>query len=160
VADFDDGKLAARFGSWSSSTDQMRGGTSTVELHVVPGGAGGTKHALEITGEIRGAGPLSWAGAMHSPGASMMAPANLSAKKELVFWVKGDGHTHRVMLFAKQLGMAPAVRKFVASREWTEVVLPIDSFDGVDGRDVLGVLWTAGREPGKFAFRIDRVSWR
>jgi imidazolonepropionase-like amidohydrolase len=159
VADFDEGKLAARFGAWSPSTDQLRGGTSTVDLRVVDGGAERSKRALEIAGEIRGSGPATWAGAMLSPGPGIMAPANLSAKKTLEFWVKGDGHTHRVMLFARQLGMMPAVRKFVAPREWTKVVLPIDSFDGLDGRDILGILWT-GKDSGKFSFLVDSIRLR
>src|SRR6185369_6428184 len=44
IADFEDGKLTAKFGSGlSPSTDALRGGTSTVDLKVVPGGAGGSK---------------------------------------------------------------------------------------------------------------------
>ena len=160
VADFDDGKLTARFGAWSPSTDQLRGGTSTVALRIVDGGAERSRHALEVAGEIRPGGEITWAGALFSPGSSPAEPANLSAKKALVFWVKGDGRNHRVMLFARQLGSQPAVRKFAAPPEWTEVVLPIESFGGVDGRDVVGILWTGGRQPGKFAFRIDGVRLR
>jgi hypothetical protein len=160
VADFEDGRLAARFGAWSPSTDQIRGGSSTVALRVVDGGAGRSKHALEVSGEIRPGKGISYAGAMLSPGTSPTQPANLSAKKELVFSVRGDGRSHRVMLFARQLGSEPAIRKFAAPPEWTEVVLPIESFGGIDARDVVGILWTGGRQPGKFAFRIDSVRLR
>ena len=72
---------------------------------------------------------------MFSPGAMPMTPANLSAKKTLGFFVKGDGKRHRVMLFARHLGFMPATRSFVAPAEWTEVVLPLAGFDGLDGRD-------------------------
>jgi hypothetical protein len=97
---------------------------------------------------------------MFSPGSSATQAANLSSKKELVFWVKGDGKSHRVLLFARQLGGDPAVRKFVASTEWTEVVLPLESFGGIDCRDVVGIMWTGSRHPGRFVFRIDDVHLR
>lgn len=160
VADFEDGTLSARFGAWSTSTDQARGGGSTVRVRVVADGARASKHALEVAGEIRAGADAPWAGAMFSPAASATQAANLSAKRELVFWAKGDGKSHRVLLFARQLGRDPAVRKFVAPKQWTEVVLPLESFGGIDCRDVVGILWSGSRHPGPFAFRIDDVRFR
>lgn len=160
VADFEAGTLTARFGAWAASTDAARGGRSTVHLRIVDDGAGASKHALEIAGEVAAGAEVPWAGAMFSPASSATRPANLSAKKELVFWVKGDGKRHRVLLFARQLGREPAVRGFVAPATWTEVVLPLESFGGIDGRDVVGILWGDSRHPGRFAFRIDDVRLR
>jgi hypothetical protein len=160
VADFEDGTLTARFGSWTASTDKERGGASTVTLRVVDGGARASKHALEIAGDINAGGNVPWAGAMFLPGPSATHAANLSSKKELLFWAKGDGKSHRVLLFARQLGPDPAVRKFVASKEWTEIVLPLESFGDIDCRDVVGIMWTGSRHPGRFAFRIDDVRLR
>lgn len=161
VADFEDGKMTTRFGSGlSPSTDAMRGGTSTVELRVVPGGASGSKQALAVTGETKGDSGFAWAGVMFSPGAVAMTPANLSSKKTLRFFVKGDGKRYRVMIFARHLGFMPAMRSFVAGTQWTLVSMPIADFDGLDGRDVMGILWTGGPQPGKFAFTIDQIELR
>jgi hypothetical protein len=124
---------------------------------VVPGGAGGSKQALAVGGEIKGEMAYGWAGVMFSPGATPMAPANVSAKKQLRFWAKGDGKTYRVMIFARHLGFMPATRTFVAGPTWTEVTLPLATFDGLDGRDLMGILWTGGPQLGKFAFTIDQI---
>jgi imidazolonepropionase-like amidohydrolase len=160
VADFEDAKLTAKFGAGlTPSTDAMRGGTSTVDLKIVAGGPKGSTHALAVTGEIKGE-HYPWAGVMFSPGAVTMAPANLSSKKTLTFWVKGDGRRYRVMLFARHLGFMPATRTFVAGRQWTEVSMPIASFEGLDGRDLLGILWTGGPEAGRFALTLDQIQLR
>ena len=57
---------------------------------------------------------------MFAPGALPMAPANLSSKKTLRFFVKGDGKRYRVMMFARHLGFMPATRTFVAGTQWTK----------------------------------------
>ncbi|HEU5432653.1 MAG TPA: CIA30 family protein, partial [Thermomicrobiales bacterium] len=158
IADFEDGKLTTKFGSGlAPSTDSLRGGTSTVDLKVVPGGAAGSKQALAVSGETKGQSGWAWAGVLFSPGATPMAAANLSAKKALRFWVKGDGKRYRVMIFARHLGFQPATRTFVAGPTWTQVTLPLVDFDGLDGRDLMGILWTGGPQPGKFAFTIDQL---
>jgi imidazolonepropionase-like amidohydrolase len=160
VADFEDGKLTAKFGAGlTPSTDAMRGGASTVDLKVVPRGAKGTKQSLSIIGETKGDSGFAWAGVMFSPGAMPMAPANLSSKKTLAFFVKGDGKRYRVMIFARHLGFAPATRTFVAGQQWTEVSMPLSDF-GVDGRDIMGILWTGGPQAGKFSFTIDQIDLR
>ena len=161
IADFEDGKLTAKFGSGlSPSTDALRGGTSTVDLKVVPGGAGGSKQALGLTGETKGDSGFAWAGVMFSPGATPMAPANLSSKKTLRFFAKGDGKRYRVMIFARHLGFMAATRTFVAGPQWAEVSMPLADFDGIDGRDIMGILWTGGPQPGKFVFTIDQIELR
>jgi len=162
IADFEDGKLTTKYGAGLvPSTDALRGGTSTVDLKVVPGGAVGSKQALAVAGEIKGNSGFGWAGVMFQPGAMPMAPANLSAKKMLHFWVKGDGARYRVMIFARHLGFRYAVRTFPTTNgKWTEVSMPLASFDGLDGRDLMGLLWTAGPQAGKFAFTIDQLELR
>ncbi|HEX8954601.1 MAG TPA: CIA30 family protein [Polyangia bacterium] len=161
IADFEDGKLTTKFGAGlSPSTDSLRGGTSTVALEVVPSGAGGTKQALAVAGETKGDSGFAWAGVMFSPGAMPMTPANLSAKKTLRFFARGDGKRYRVMIFARHLGFLPATRTFVAGPQWTEVSMPLADFDGLDGRDLMGILWTGGPQPEKFAFAIDQLELR
>ena len=159
VSDFEQDQPESRFGSgWAVSTDAVIGGKSAAKLAISPGGAHGSKGCLEITGEVaEGRGPAAWAGALFSPGAAMMAPANLSAKKSLVFWAKGEGRPYAVMIFAKSSGYQPAIRTFTAGAEWKEFRFPLKVFNGTDGHDLMGVFFGSSPTPGKFNLAIDDV---
>jgi imidazolonepropionase-like amidohydrolase len=161
VSDFEEEKPSTKFGSgWSGSTDAIVGGKSTAEFKVVPGGANNSRGSLLITGEIRPDLPYAWAGAMFYPGAAEMTPANLSSKKEIFFWAKGDGNTFRLMLFATSHGFQPAFRTFVAGPEWKQFTFQISDFDGMDGSDLMGLLFAGGPGPGKFVLQIDDVRFK
>lgn len=161
VSDFDAGTMATTFGAgWSVSTDAMAGGKSTGELAVVDGGASGSAKSMEIRGTTSDAVPYAWAGAMFTPGAQMMTPVNLSTKKEIAFWAKGDGKTYRVMVFAESKGYQPLMQSFVAGAEWKEHVFPLSAFGGTDGRDLMALILAGGPAPGPFAFRVDDVRIR
>jgi imidazolonepropionase-like amidohydrolase len=158
ISDFEDGTLAVRFGSgWQDSTDALRGGASVVHKEVVDGGAEGSAKALEISGEVKPGFAFPWSGAIFFPGAHPMAPADLSAAKELVFWAKGDGRTYTVMIFASSLGMMPAQRPFVAGPDWQRYAIPLADFAGADPHGLIGVFFGAAQDPGAFRFRIDGV---
>jgi imidazolonepropionase-like amidohydrolase len=158
IADFEDsGAPKARFGAgWMVTTDTMAGGKSIGKMEVVSGGAQDSKGALLVTGEVRQGFAFPWSGVMFSPGAAVMQPANLSSKKAIRFWAKGDGQTYQVMVFDQKLGYRPATKSFVAGPEWKEFVLPFTSF-GVDGSGILGLAWTAGPKLGTFELRLDNV---
>jgi imidazolonepropionase-like amidohydrolase len=161
VSDFESGTLAATFGvGWSVSTDAMASGKSRGELKVVDDGADGTAKSLEVSGAISPAMSSPWAGAMFSPGAQIMAPVNLSGKREIRFWARGDGQTYRVMMFAESRGMAPQIQTFVAGPAWTEYAFPLNAFGQIDGRGLMAVLFVGGTGAGPFAFRIDQVRFR
>jgi imidazolonepropionase-like amidohydrolase len=161
VSDFEEGKPAARFGAgWAVSTDSLAGGKSSAAFKVVEGGAQGSKGSLLIEGEVIAGGPATWAGAIFYPGPAPMAPANLSAKKEIIFWAKGDGRTYSVMLFAPSRSFRPLAQTFVAAPEWKEFVFPLARFEGFDGRDLAGLFIGAGPPAGKFALQIDDVRLR
>jgi imidazolonepropionase-like amidohydrolase len=153
VSDFENGMTSAP-GNWFPSPDSFGGGTSTGEVKVVEGGAGGTGHALSISGTINTTIPQPWYGAMWSPGAQPMAPADLSARQGIAFQARGDGKTYRVMVFARSKGMAPLIRTFVAGPEWQEVSFAWSDF-GTDGHDVMGVVIAGGPQAGPFGFLID-----
>ena len=158
VSDFEEEKPSTKFGSgWSVSTDAVAGGKSTAEFKVVPGGANDSRGSLLITGEIRPDFPFAWAGAMFSPGAAAMTPTNLSSKKEISFWAKGDSKTYRIMLFAASHGFQPAFRTFMAGPEWKQFTFQISEFDRMDGSDLMGILFAGGPGPGSFVFQIDDV---
>jgi hypothetical protein len=161
VADFESAEVRAEFGSgWQTSTDTMMGGTSTATMTIVQGGANSSRGALEVRGTIADGAPFPWAGAMFFPAATPMAPVDASKYKALVFWARGDGGTHQVMLFAARLGNIPAAAPFTPGPEWREVVLPFSAFSGIDGSDLRGVLFSAGSKPGAFRFEIDDVRFR
>ncbi|HEX7832041.1 MAG TPA: CIA30 family protein [Thermoanaerobaculia bacterium] len=150
ISDFEQSEPAARFGtSWIVSTDGMAGGKSTGALEVASG-------ALRITGTISDTLPYAWAGAMWSPAATPMAPANLSHTKELRFRTRGDGKTYRVLVFARSKGMFPLTRTFVADGEWKDVTMPWSAF-GIDAHDLMAVLFCGGPQGGPFAFEVDDV---
>ena len=146
------GLLPAKFGAgWMQTTDQMAGGASVVVLKRANG-------ALAVSGEIKTGFAFPWSGAMYFPAAQPMQPADLSARKELVFRARGDGRSYSVMLFSGvQLQSMPSVKPFVAGPEWTEVRIPLSGFSGADLSRVRGLAFTAGQPAGAFAFQIDSV---
>lgn len=162
ISTFDAGtEPSAEFGAgWQISTDSFMGGTSTATMAIIRPGAGGSAGALEIAGTINAGAPFAWAGAMFSPAATPMMPADLSRFTEIVFWTRGDGHEYQVMLFATRLGNIPAMQGFTAGAEWTEVVMPLSVFQGIDGSDLRGILFSASPSPGPFRFAIDGVRLR
>jgi imidazolonepropionase-like amidohydrolase len=159
IADFEqEGAPQAKFGAgWMVSTDQIAGGKSNGKMDVVAGGAEGSQHALRVTGEVVEGYAYPWSGAMFSPGPFPMAPANLSARKAIQFWAKGDGRTYRIMVFSQQKGYLPAMQTFVAGPEWKQFTLPFASFDGIDGSDIMAIVWCGGPKTGTFEFEIDSV---
>lgn len=156
ISQFDGGELAAEFGAgWADSTDVLMGGDSTVEQRVVDGGAGGTTHCLNVSGNCREVQP-AFSGTMFSPADVPMQPADLSAHKSISFWAKGDGKTYNCMLFSKKRGFMPSTKTFEASEDWTQYTFLIADFDGSKGDDVVGLFFGSG-EAGEFEFQIDQI---
>jgi imidazolonepropionase-like amidohydrolase len=157
ISDFEDGATTAKFGSgWSVSTDAIAGGKSSADLKWVAAGANGSKGAMQISGTISDAFAYAWAGAMFSPGSQPFVPANLSSKKAIRFWIRGDGRPYRVMFFTQSGGYNPAIQNIAADTDWKEIVLPFSAFQ-TDGHDITAILFSAGGSPGTFQFAIDDV---
>jgi hypothetical protein len=112
---------------------------------------------LRVTGELIPGAEFTFAGAMFVPGASFEDAANLSNKKTISFWAKGDGKTYvlAVGTLSRQ-GQMPAIKPFVAGPEWKQYSFPISSFE-TDGHDVTDLAFARGQESGKFDFEIDQV---
>jgi imidazolonepropionase-like amidohydrolase len=158
ISDFDDGTPAAKFGTaWALSTDSIAGGKSTGEMKIVDGGANGDKHALDISGVIDAGLPYAWAGVMWAPGAQPFVPVNLSAKKNISFFAKGDGQTYRVLVFTASGGRIPAMQNFEAEPSWKKTSIPFSAFNGTDGHDISAILFVGGPAAGKFDFQIDEI---
>jgi hypothetical protein len=160
VSTFDDGKPSANFGSWMAASDQMNGGKSTSKIAVVEPGANGSKGALEISGEVLAGGPFLFAGALYSPAPAPMKPADLSSKKGISFWAKGDGAAYTILVLTDsrngQSGEAPAMTTFKAGAEWKQYTFPFSTFE-TDGSDLSGIGFIRLQEPGRFRFQIDQV---
>lgn len=160
VSTFDEGAPDARFGTpWSVTTDGFAGGRSTASIAVSPDGADGSAGSLRITGTISDAVPFAWAGAMWSPGAQPMQPGDLSSKTEIRFMTRGDGGSYRLLVFAQSRGTVPLVQSFDAPAAWTEVAVPWSAL-GIDGSDVMAVMFVGGPAPGEFSLQVDDVRFR
>jgi imidazolonepropionase-like amidohydrolase len=158
ISDFDDGSPNAKFGTeWMLSTDSIAGGKSTGDMKVVDGGAKGDKHALDISGLIDGGLPYAWAGVMWAPGSQPFVPVNLSSKKSISFFAKGDGQIYRVLVFTASGGRIPAQQTFTAGSEWKKTSIPFSAFNGTDGHDISAILFVGGPAPGKFDFQVDEI---
>jgi imidazolonepropionase-like amidohydrolase len=161
VSDFEEEKPTAKFGAgWDVSTDSYAGGKSTAEIKVVEGGANASRGSLLVAGETVEAFQFPWAGAAFSPGTPAMTPVNLSSKKEISFWAKGDGKTYRVMILTKGGGYMPATREFVAGPEWKQHRIQLSQFGGVESYDITNIMFASGPAPGKFSFQIDDVRFQ
>lgn len=157
ISDFESGRPDTRFGTiWMPNTDSFAGGTSTVDMEVVPAGEGGSGLVLRLTGTITDAVPYAWAGAMWSPGSQPMQPVDLSSRKGLAFRARGDGRSYRVLVFSQSRGMVPIARPFTAPAEWTEFAMTWEDF-GIDGSDVMGILIVGSPPAGSFEVFVDDV---
>ena len=157
ISDFEGDTIAAHFGAgWVVSTDVRYQGKSQAAMKLVQGGAEGSRGALEITGEILPGAPFKWAGTMFSPGKTMMAPVNLSSKKAISFWAKGDARLYAVELFAQSLGFMPAAKTFTAGPDWKEYTFPFSDFK-LDGVGLMAIFIGAVNDEGKFKLTVDNV---
>ncbi len=157
ISDFEGNEVEAKFGAgWMVSTDAMMGGKSKAEMKLVEGGAQGSRKSLLITGTDNAENAQNWAGIMFSPGTSMMAPANLSSKRSITFWAKGDGKRYACLVYAQSRGWTPAVQFFTAGPEWAEFSFPFEKF-GIDGSDIMAIFIGASSTPGDFALQVDDV---
>jgi len=93
---------------------------------------------------------------MFSPGSHPFESVNLSSKKAIRFWIRGDGRSYRLMFFTKSGGYNPAIQNLTVTAEWKEVTIPFSAF-GTDGHDITAILFCAGGSPGAFTFAIDDV---
>ena len=162
VSNFDSGQPAVKFGAgWFVTTDQIAGGKSAATTSVVNGGANGSSHSYEITGTLDAGLPYGWSGVMFTPGQTAMAPVNLSSKKELRFFARGEeGRSYAVMIFTRSKGQMPVTQRFTTSAEWKELTMPFAAFQGIDGRDIMGIAFVASGTPGTFKLQIDDVRLR
>ncbi len=157
ISDFEAEKISATFGAgWVVSTDTMMGGKSQARMEWARDGAAGSRGAMMISGEIAPGAPYLWAGALFSPGKTIMAPADLSAKKAIVFRAKGASRPCAVEVFAQSRGFMPAIKFFSPGPEWGDFSVTFEELQ-LDGKGVMGIFIGAVTEPGKFSLLVDDV---
>jgi len=161
VSNFDDLKVSANYGRWIAGSDGlMGGGKSASSIQAVAGGANNSEGALQVTGELIPGAQFLWAGALFVPGTGLEDPANLSGKKTISFWAKGDGKTYTIAVTTEShQNEMPAMKSFAAGLEWKPYSFPISDFQ-TDGSDITGVAFVSGGTPGKFDLEIDEVEIR
>ena len=157
VSNFDDLRISATYGNWMTTSDEQMGGKSTVTMKAVPGGANNTPAALQVTGNVVPHEGFSWAGVLFYPGSSPEDAVNLSSKKTLSFWGKGDGGHYAVAVLTEtNAGQMPGIQPFVAGPEWKQYSFPLANFN-TDGHDLTGISFVRAQQPGKFEFEVDEV---
>ncbi|HXY41734.1 MAG TPA: CIA30 family protein, partial [Vicinamibacteria bacterium] len=160
VSDFEGTTISARYGSWISISDAEGGGKSKSSIMLAQGGANGSKGALRVTGEVVPGAQFAFAGVLFAPGGSPTEAVNLSGKKTVSFWAKGDGKSYVVALTSEsRQGGMPAMQPFVAGPEWKQYSFPFSAFE-TDGHDVTGLGFAEGQTPGQFEFELDQVEIR
>lgn len=159
VSTFDEGKITANYGSWTAMSDAVMGGKSTASMQLIEGGANHSKGALRVTGELA-PGQFPWAGVFFAPGESVQDVVDLSSKKEISFWAKGDNKQYVVVVATEsRQNQMPGMQMFDAGAEWKQYSFPISRFQ-TDGHDIMNIGFASGQNPGKFDFQIDQVEIR
>ncbi|HTV16406.1 MAG TPA: CIA30 family protein [Acidobacteriaceae bacterium] len=163
VSTFDESdQPKANYGSWMPASDSMNGGKSHSAIAIVSPGADGSKGALQVTGEVVPGAQYPFAGVLFMPAEHPMEPVNLSGKKEIRFWAKGDGKSYTLLLLTTQRNGSngpPATVPFTAGSQWKQYTFPFTQFD-TDGSDITGLGFATVQNPGQFTFTIDQVEIR
>lgn len=158
ISDFEDGTRSSRFGSgWQDSTDSVMGGKSTVELKIVSGGAKGSQYCLALAGEVVAGAAFAWSGTILFPAGQLFAPADLSEKKNITFWARGDGQTYQICFYSKETGFVPAFQSFTCGSEWQQFTFAFSTFPNMDSTQVTAIAFVAGPNPGRFSFQLDNI---
>jgi imidazolonepropionase-like amidohydrolase len=163
IADFDGGSIAVRYGqNWMITSDAMAGGGSRATQAWQAGGADGTAGAPRGQGGVAAGLPYAWAGTMFMPGAKPFDAVDFSARKALVLKVRNTAGGAAVELGAMVFSgpatqRMPAVVRFSAGAAWAEVRIELSRFNGADFKQLRALAFTAGPQPGPFAFEIDDV---
>ena len=153
VAGFEDG-FEASFGAWDVTTDQMTGGSSSVNVGVRDG-------ALVVTGEIAPGLAFPWAGVIWMPGAQPMQPVDFSGREVIRFRTRGDGRQYSVMLISSaQPAGPPPTLTFIAPDEWTQLEIQLEDFPTATPEIIAGLAFVAEGPVGAYAFEVDEVEVR
>ncbi len=170
--DFEDGNLISRWnGKWVTVDDRVAGGSSESKVEIVPGGSGGSRNALKISGRVTNKfqwGPF--AGAVVSLGKDEDTFFDLSQFSGLQFYAKGGNNKPYKVAFS-----IVAVKdhddffhEATIGDEWQLVKIPFSALKQAgfgkrvdwNGREVKAVsFFTSGGPRDSFELYIDDVSF-
>ena len=150
------------YGGFTAVDDKGRGGDSTVSQKLVDGGAGPSRAALEVSGEVGTAIQYPFVGTSFLPNGKPQVEfldqgfMDYSSRHSLRFDARGDGRSYMVVIMGPRIDAIPAMYGFVAGPEWHEVRVPLQELGGVDLKRVK-VISIGSMSPGQFRFQIDGV---
>ena len=141
--------------SWTTTTDAIRGGASTVELTIGEEGAG---HFLHVAAETRIGFPYPWAGAMWTPresaGGGPPLPIDLGERTHL--WFRSRGGAFSLLVLVDGMTQ-PIAHPLEGSAAWREQRIDLKTLE-VPTDGVTAIIFSAGPEIGSFAFDLDEVA--
>ncbi len=138
---------------WSTTTDAVAGGKSTVVL-TQTGKAPGGQPALAMDGQLLEGFAFPWAGIIFMPGAQPFAPADLGEATQLHFWARGTGGGFAVLAFSPATGQRPAQTAFTVTEAWREIEIPFASIQGFDPSQAQALAIVASGATGPFHMEI------
>jgi hypothetical protein len=119
---------------------------SSVRISTITGGPNHARATMIISGEAKSEKMSTSVGAEYFPSLSYpMANEDVSGRPQVSFWTRGDGKTYRIALL--QRGRTPSTRSFVASKEWTQIVIPFSDFGNDGSRVALVQISSSTRGP-------------
>ena len=162
ISDFDSGSAQAKYGAgWFAAGDDMRGGNSKATQRVVDGGAAGTRGALEVSGTVGDGIEYPFAGTAFFPsGTEGGKLTDYRGRKELRFFVRGDGRQYTVVFLGATQGGIPPMYGFNTTDDWQEVRIPLADVMNLDLAAVHGVVIGTNGPLGDFRFELDGIELR
>lgn len=169
--DFEDGDLNGGWGGkWAALDDRVAGGSSESQIEVVPGGFGGSRHALRVGGRVTNKfqwGPF--AGAVLSLGEDEETFFDLSAFSGLQFHARADGKPYRVAFSTAAVkDHDDFAHEVTVGTEWQLVKVPFSALRQAgfgrrvewNAREVKAVsIFTSGGPRERFELHLDDISF-
>lgn len=156
LGDFDQGIEAPSGYLWTTTSDTMMGGKSSVELAAAPTGAQGSDGALRIVANVDAGFAFPWAGAFLAV-ANNEGAADMRDYSTINFAARGTPGRYRLMLFGTEMVGAPPTIEFDVNDTWQSVSLKLDDATGLDASAVIGLAWVTPMQAGDFTFDIDTI---
>ncbi len=155
LGDFESDLISSNGLPWTTTTDEMMGGSSAATLSLIQPGANGSASAAQVVAEVSRDFPYPWAGLFFD--ASPMAPADISAFETIQFDVRGVAARYRLMLFTAGSFGAPPTVEFEVTEDWQTVSLPLAEAGTFDAKQIAGLAIVTPLDPGEYTFAIDNV---
>lgn len=141
---------------WSLTDDSMANGLSKATIEVVSSGAS-NNGVLKVNATVNAGFPYPWAGAAVGDFEQPVEGVDVSDYNTLVFEVRGDAGTYRVLSFDSTTSGIPPSQNFVIDNEWRTVSLPLSEFAGLNTKALSAFAFVAGPAVGSFEFYVDNI---